>query len=251
MRREVLDARILGAFRFVDATTALPVRGPLHVTGTNVRFHRNRHDTYVITDRPGFEAYSASFPRPAAVPAATSVAFEVADPRRAYLPRRFQFALPRDTDPDHAANADAIFRAANVRLFASPIAPVGPGWAVVWATVIAGPPAPANTPAPWALIRVLRASDNVQLALGMADWRGEALVGVPGIPVTTWDSSPGGSVVTLEIDVTLRAVYDPAAVGVPDPDDLEARSAALPRTDVNVRLASGRALTIPIQVPSA
>ena len=80
---------------------------------------------------------------------------------------------------------------------------------------------------PGALIRVVRSADSTPLGRGVSDERGEALVAIPGIPVTTWDSG-SGSVLAAEIDVTLHVVYDQAVVGPPDPDDLEARQATLP-----------------------
>ena len=57
---------------------------------------------------------------------------------------------------------------------------------------------------PWALVKVVR---NGATTLAMADWRGEALIAVPGIPVTTWDVG-GGAVLATEVDVRIDVVFD-------------------------------------------
>jgi hypothetical protein len=97
------------------------------------------------------------------------------------------------------------------------------------------------------LIRVLRTSDSVHLASGLSDPRGEALVAVPGIPVTTWDEGTE-AVLTNEIGVILHAVHDPTGGQPPDPDDLEARHMTLLSSRTNVMLASGRELVLTLTV---
>ena len=116
-----------------------------------------------------------------------------------------------------------------------------------------------------ALLRVLNGS--TVLARGMTDWRGEALVPVPGVPVTTWSDDPHAVVVT-EITAQLEVVFDPAtgtrtgaadvsAGRVPavlplvDPSVLENNSATLPNATQSVQLAAGRSQTIsfPLALP--
>ena len=53
-----------------------------------------------------------------------------------------------------------------------------------------------------ALLRVERTSDATYLAGGISDSRGEALVAIPGIPVTTWEEG-SGPVLTNEVGATL------------------------------------------------
>ncbi len=96
------------------------------------------------------------------------------------------------------------------------------------------------------------------IARGMADWRGEALVAVPGIPVTTWETgdTEGGSPTTTAISVTLDILFDPVLNKIPDqtdfsilsdpnkgyipnPDLLEAQWHNLPSGSISYQLASG------------
>ena len=60
------------------------------------------------------------------------------------------------------------------------------------------------------------------IARGMADWRGEALVAVPGIPVTTWETgeTEDASPMKNEISVTLDIVFDPVLKKISDQADL-------------------------------
>ncbi len=95
-------------------------------------------------------------------------------------------------------------------------------------------------------------------ARGMADWRGEALVVVPGIPVTTWETGEAedASPMKNEISVTLDIVFDPLLNKIsdradlsilsdpnkgyiPNPDVLEMRWHDLPSDSISYQLASG------------
>ncbi len=96
------------------------------------------------------------------------------------------------------------------------------------------------------------------IARGMADWRGEALVAVPGIPVTTWETgdTEDGSPTTTAISVTLDILFDPVLNKIPDqtdfsilsdpnkgyipnPDVLETQWHNLPSGSISYQLASG------------
>jgi len=113
-----------------------------------------------------------------------------------------------------------------------------------------------------ALLRVV--SNGRVLARGLTDWRGEALVPVAGVPVTTWSDDPTAVIVT-EIAASLEAVFDPAAgqrtpeamvlagatdVAQPvvDPDAIETARAGLPQAATFVSLAPGRTLSVSLQV---
>jgi hypothetical protein len=243
MRMENIDRRILGAVRFLDATTGLMIRTPLDVQAPGAHLVRNRSGYYVIDSFTGFDDYIASFQTAPAAGAAV-MAGQVDDPDRQYLPRRFSVSLPRDADPANAAQPTSVFRAADVLLFASPVGGVSPLWAVIRAAVTR---AGTSTALAGALIRVRRASDNAVLARGISDWRGEALVAVPGIPVTTFGAGPG-PVTQTGIDVVVETIYDPAATPPPDPDDLDTRG-ALPRGTTNLHLVAGETLAAPLTVP--
>lgn len=247
MRREVVERRVLGAVRFVDAGTGLPVRAPLVLEAPGVRWIRNRSGTWVIAAAPGLEAHARAFETPPAEPALETVPVElrVLDRAGRYLARRRTVRLPRDARPEHADQAASLFRPIDVTMFRAPAAAPPPGWAALRAAVTA---APAAAPLAGALVRVARASDGVRLAAGITDARGEALVPVPGIPITTFEEGPG-PVVTTEVEVRIEVIVDPAAPAVPDPDDLEARRDDLRAAVATATLAAGRTLTLALSVP--
>ena len=135
---------------------------------------------------------------------------------------------------------------AEVRMYPSPAGPTWPGWALIRATV---KPAPqlgdtgkeriAN-----ALLRVVRVSDDALIGSGMSDARGEALVGVAGIPITSFGSG-NGPVLETTVDVVIEVIADPNATGAPDPDDLETnRATLLVKTSPQLELASGRVVDL-------
>jgi hypothetical protein len=251
MRLEHVERRVLGAIRFVDATTKLRIGSSLSVKAAGLDFVRNRGGHYVIANALGLEAHAAAFEKPPATPAVGTLPFEisVADPTGQYLPRSHAIRLPRDPDPQRAGESDSLFQFVEVELFPSAIARTGPGWAVIRATVLASG---TKEPLGGSLIRVTRkngtAADDNPLGRGLTDKRGEALVAVPGIPVTTFGES-AEAVTTNEIDVTIAAFFDPEARGIPDPDDLEARRASLDTVKVDTKLASGRMFPLTLEVP--
>jgi hypothetical protein len=228
---ELMQDRVFGAVRFLDGTTLLKVNGNLNVQAPNVLVRRNRSNLYVIWDAPANGA----------------VVFTVNDPSSNYLSRRFTVTLPRDLDPAHASQASSIFQPQDVLLLPSPMAPASPGWAIIRARV---KKAGVDTVLAGALIRVTDTSDQTLLARGMSDARGEALVLVPGVPVTTFDSG-AGAVMATEIDVSIQTVFDPALSGIPDPDDLDARKGALTSSTIAAKLAASRVLVTELNVTIA
>src|SRR5215813_13621054 len=251
MIQDHLDRRVLGAVQFIDSTTGNRILSPLRVTATGVRFTRNRSGQYVVLSHPQLVAHTEAFLSPPGSPAVGSVEVEVnvSDPGKSYLERTSTIHLPRDADPTHAALPESLFRAIDIRLFPAPASRVEPNWAVIRATVVREG---TTVGLPSSLIRVVRASDEVVLARGLSDRRGEALVPVPGIPVTTF-SADEDAVVTTQVEVTLQAIFDPNLEGAPDPDVLESRAglndAALRRATVeHVFMQSGRPLGVVLPV---
>jgi hypothetical protein len=250
---EQVDRRVLGAVRFVDATTGSRVRAPLLVEAEGVRWIRNRRGWHVLATAPGLEAHTDAFRMPPATPAVgdTMVELTVRDPGRRYLPRRSSISLPRDPAPDHIATTSSLFQPVDVRLFPSSLAATAPGWAVIRASVTGEAPEEVLS---GALIRVVRVSDETHLASGLSDERGEALVAIPGIPVTTWDEGNGEAegeeeeapVLATMIEVRLEVVFDPTAGPIPDPDALEARRDELRIRDTVLTLASGQVLALDV-----
>lgn len=237
---ELLDRRMLGALRVVDAVTRLRIDADLRLRAPGVRILRNRSGDYVMLEGAGFDGYASTFDRPTPPPALASVpvTIEVHDPARRYLARRATLALALDTDPAHAGTHDgtSIFDAVEVPLFRSPAAETLPGWAVIRAT-LSDAAAPASRGG--VLLRVVRTSDDTLLGSGMTDERGEALVAVPDIPVTTFGSD-AGPVLATSVTARVEVIADDGAATPPDPADLDARHAALlVRTSPDVILASG------------
>ena len=253
-----VDRRVLGAISFLDATTRLSITSPLEVEASGVRLVCNRRGLYVVMSATGLRAYTEAFqeqPRPpdTGALALESVPIEltVRDRRFEYMPRRSTIRLPRDPDPANANQGNSLFRPIEVALFPSPAAVIGPGWAVIRATVREKG---TNRLLPWSLLRVMSNGAVPRLlALGVADNRGEALVAVPGIPITTFGETEG-PVVAEEIDATLEVVFDanvkkidgpvttrveddPNGGYLPDPDQLRTRPAS---DSFKFKLASGR-----------
>jgi hypothetical protein len=227
---ETLDRRVLAALRFRDAVTGATVAGPLDVRAPGVRWIRNRRGWWVVALAPGLEAHTTAFQAPPAAPPVGSVALtvRVADPAGRYLPRVAALALPRDPDPAKAAKPESLFQPLEVDLFPSPAAPVSPNWAVLRVSA---------ADAPGALVRVVRkAAPDTVLGRGMTDARGEGLVAVAGIPVTTWEEGQG-SVLATEVEARVDLFWQ-AGAGPPDPDALGRMKKAT--KTATVKLASGR-----------
>jgi hypothetical protein len=183
----------------------------------------------------------------------------VRDPAGRYLARRVTIALPRDANPANAAQAGSLFRAVDVPMYPSASAPLGANWVELRATVRDTATGDALG---GALLRVVTAAGV--LARGMTDRRGEALVPVAGVPVTTWSDEPGAVVVT-QISGSVECYFDPAAgtrtpaatlregrapldPPLADPQAIEDGRAGLPQSIVPVVLAAGRALSVAISI---
>jgi hypothetical protein len=236
---ELLDRRALGAVRFVDAVTGLAVDAPVRVRAEGVRWIRNPRGWWVVASSPGLEAHAAAFAAPPAQPPVGSVRVElvVEDPSGKYLARRAALALPRDPNPDPAkAKAPgSLFLPQDVPLFRAPAAAVAIGWATVRASVAKG-----GTPLSGALLRLVRkGGGGKELGRGMTDARGEALVAAAGIPATTFEEGQGG-VLATEVEARLEVRWKDAG-SPPDPDALAALASLASK---EVKLASGRTITI-------
>lgn len=258
---ERVEDRVLGALRFVDATTGVPVADPLVLEGDGVVVLRNRSGLYVIRGWDRLAAHSAAFESPPAEPPVGSIPLDlvVHDRSGRYHSRRLSVALPRDPRPDHATEAGSLFVPVDVTMFPSPLAPLGANWVVLRASVRA---AVGGDALGGALLRVV--SNGDVLARGLTDWRGEALVPVPGVPVTTWSTDPDAVVVT-EIPATVDAFFDatvgtrtpaavvragaePAKLPTVDPESIEAARAGLPQATAAVRLAAGRSVSVAMEI---
>ncbi|MGA2410528.1 MAG: hypothetical protein ABSG46_09100 [Candidatus Binataceae bacterium] len=241
------DRRVLGAVRFVDGITMATVAEGLHVQSA-ATLRPNRSGLWVVWRANGLERHATAFDQPPAAPALVSITitFEVTDDRNRYLARSATIKLPRDPSPASAGQPDSLFEPIAVPLYLASNAPIWPGWAVLRAHVKDNA---TGRPLGGALLRVLRTADKKVLARGMSDARGEALVAVPGIPITTF-SSETGPALAAELDVTVRASIAPKTPIAPDPEAIEA-DIGLPSIALTRKLAAGRQVTdeFPITLP--
>lgn len=254
---ERTESRVLGALRCLDASTGAGIETPLQVQVDGARIRRNRSGLYVLVQADSLATHEGAFDEPPALPAVGSVAFtaSIEDPSGRYLPRLATFALPRDPLPANAALAGSLFRAIQVPMYPAGVAPLGANWAVLRVSVRDGASGDALG---GALLRV-RSGGQV-MALGLSDWRGEALVPVPGVPATTWSEDPE-AVVVNEIAAQLDGAFDaltgtrvsaaqvqagqaPGTLPRVDPQDLETRFALLPNATQALQLASGRSQSV-------
>ncbi|MDB5801304.1 MAG: hypothetical protein JWL63_2243 [Rhodocyclales bacterium] len=251
---ERLERRVVCALRCVDATTRVTVDALLQVEIVGARIQRNRSGLYIIVAADALANFADSFAtQPAAGP--VTLTASIRDPSGRYLPRLASLALPRDPSPLHAELDSSLFKPIEIEMHPAGAAPLGVNWSVLRVTVSADAGGDALG---GALLRVV--SGGKVLARGMTDWRGEALVPVPGVPVTTWSDDPDAVVVT-EITAQLELVFDPAAglrtpavqvrngsaplvQSLVDPDVLEANQATLPHAAQSVQLAAGRSQSI-------
>ncbi|MFL5493836.1 MAG: hypothetical protein ACJ8DC_05545 [Gemmatimonadales bacterium] len=235
MIAESVDRRVLAALRFVDGVTGAMLQRPLVLEAPGTRWIRNASGHWVLAEAPGLESHPGAFIAPPATPALGSVALTIGvrDPAGSYLARRVTIALPRNPDPGAADQPASLFRPIAVPLYLAPAASLASGWAVLRLTVTGATPASRLG---GALLRVALASDGTVLARGLSDDRGEALVAVPGIPVTTWSEAPG-AVIVNQIEARVAVIPNPNPAVPPDPETMDALAAS---KQVNVMLASGR-----------
>jgi hypothetical protein len=201
---ERLEWRVLGALRPVDGTTGMALRGALEASAAGARIARNRSGLYVIHEwsrLPRTPPLSRRHRR-CLYPAA-SVRDHAARPAGRYLPRLATIALPRDPQAV-GADLQLCFTAVDVPLYPSAAAGLGSNWTAVRASITDNADGAALG---GALLRVVAGA--AVLARGMSDWRGEALVPVVGVPVTTW-SEDEDAVVVSSIAATVEVYFDPA-----------------------------------------
>jgi hypothetical protein len=259
---ERAERRVLGALRCVDATTGAALHRPLRVQApAGARVQRNRSGLLVIHEWLPLAQHTAAF---AAAPLDVAVGslalmLTVSDPQGDYLPRLVRVALPRDADPANADQPGSLFRPLTVPMYPSATGRVGANWACIGVNVFE---AGSGDALGGVLLRVVVA--GAVRALGLSDWRGEALVPVAGVPVTTWSTQPGDVIVT-QIPAELQAVADPASVlrtpqsavqqgrapsvlPLVDPAAIETARVGLPQASALVSLAAGRPLHIALGI---
>ena len=259
---ERVEWRALGAWRCIDAATGTPVASPLEVTApAEAQIIRNRSGLYVVNRHTLLASHSNAFAAPPAAPPVGSVTLTVTlrDPSGFYLARTAEIHLPRDPQPANAGTPQSLFDPVDVELYRSPSASLGANWVPLRVSLREQESGDALG---GALLRVR--SNGRTLARGLSDWRGEALVPVVGVPITTW-AEDEEAVVTTAIDATLEIFFDSSAGGVrasaadvaagrapralpaPDPARTEANPAAV-RTQTAIRLATAQPLAVSVML---
>lgn len=259
---ERVERRVLGALRCVDATTGAPVEGSLQVEApSDALIQRNRSGLLVIHGWQPLAHHAAAFASPPEDVAvgAMALTLTVSDPLGHYLARLVRVELPRDAGPANAGQPGSLFRPLPVPMYPSATGRVGANWARLSVSVFE---LGSGDALGGVLLRVVAA--GAVRAQGLSDWRGEALVPVAGIPVTTWSTGPGDVVIT-QIQAELQAVADPARITrtpqatvqlgrapktlpLVDPVAIEAARAGLPQASALINLAAGRPLHVSLGV---
>lgn len=234
---ELVESRVLGALRWIDAVTETPITRPLTVTGAGLRFTRNLSGLTVITHANGLEAYTRTFELAALAPAhvvpngSLTVTADVVDPLGSYLPRRFSIELPRDPSPDLLAPdgrrpVGSLFTPHQVALLPAPAARLPAGCAEVRVLIRT----PAGQGIRNALARVIATNGGALLGCGLADGRGEVLVAVPGLK----HFAPGATeeeVVSVVTEARLEIILPPADATIVDWTVLRTTAVAPGHTD--------------------
>jgi hypothetical protein len=224
---ETIDRRVLGAIRLMDSPSQTVIRRPMILSANGVHFFRNRSGSYVIESAPGLEHHITQFEKPPEDPPLGDVELDITlfDPSGYYLPRKAIINLPRDASPvnenENEENTNSLFRAIDITMFSAPHYRMVANWsgvrASLWSDSING----AKQPIAGALLRVVRKDDDELLASGLSDERGEALVTIPGIPITNFTTTDVNS---TTIEALLEVIVHPDLLWPADPDQLEANS---------------------------
>ena len=246
-----VDRRILGAFVCVDAITGVSVVPAVPVSAPLWTIKPNRSGTYVIFDGPGFDALTDEFDPSGTWPAPTSFEVALQDPTTRYLPRRanVQAPLAIPTIPPVLTTPTGVFAPQQVTLYLSPAAAFGPNWAVIHASVTQSGSSPLQG-LPWAVLQVVRTSDNTVIATGQTSTNGEALLAVIGLTVQA-NSSGGGPVTVSTVAANITAYFDPGNLKqptgwIPNPDDVLSNltNPALVSSSQSVQLSAGQELSM-------
>ena len=261
---ENVDRRILGAFVCIDAITGSSIVPPMQVTAPGWKIRPNRSGSYVIFDGPNLFKSPDNDPTDEFMPDdkwPAPVTFEVTlqDPNRRYLPRRVNVKAPLavPTAPPAFTALSGVFAPTKVTMYPTPAGPIGPNWATIHASVVkSGTTSPLGPPQglKWAVLRVVRNSDNTLLATAQTDINGEALIAVVGLTVQA-NAEGGGPVTIATTAATITAYFDPSVLTqpsgwTPNPDDIlgNLSNASLKSTSNAVQLGPGQESSLSFEI---
>lgn len=227
---ELVDRRILAAFRCVDAITGNVVTDPLSIGGAPWVIKQNRSGTYVIFDGPGFHALTTDF-TPANPPTTNAtVDITIQDPALQYLPRRATLTAPSPLP----------IIPQTVTVYPAPSTPTGLNWAVVRVSVthtVAG----TAKGLPWAVVQLAGVTSPWSSAspTGMTYTNGEALLAVPGLKQS--------------VSATIAAWFEPDTLNqppawIPDPDEILTNASTVKSAPQPAQLGVGKVLTTSISI---
>ena len=280
--KENIDRRYLGALRFLDNATNAIVRRPLKVSAEGLRFATNLSNLHVITYAKGLENHLDKFEEAPKPPETELKPFvlNITDPLGEYLPRSFELKLPRNPEWEAENN---IFTPVDIPLFQAPKAKLGPNWSIIRASVFQAPDNPNSVAIRGALLRILKKDNDKLLNSGISDERGEALIILPGIPITDFsrdeeaeevegelgngDDIEGdehnewlatGDVVQMETPVKLEVIVEKGTPWPVDPENLEEnktvwrREIKKPQAPIELKLKPGQTQSIKlfVQMPN-
>lgn len=238
------DQRILAAIRLVDATTSEPVLESLRVHSDSATFIRNRSNHYVIKSANGFDDYVNSFTTPAAIPAPRDVELTIVDPSNKYLTRAATVTLPRDLNPANREEDDSVFKAIDIELFRNVQSKTLVNWSLVRVSALNAD----ESPVAGGYIRVVRISDDEILGRGFTDQRGEALIVIPGIPITEFsdsdDDEPEAAVLVMEVSARVELSVALSAQWPVNPDLLDENHDSQIEETSTIGLRTGRTVSV-------
>lgn len=238
--KETVDRRYFGAVRFVNNATGSVVRRPMNINAPGLRFIINLSQLHVITHAEGLENHLYAFKQAPDQPPAHSKEFHmtITDPLKAYLPRKKTIELPRNPLSD---DDDNVFEAIDISLYSASASRLSSNWSIIRASVYDVKDMDQEIPVRGALLRIIKEDGNKLIASGLSDQRGEALIIVPGIPITNFVTAEephpdGGDVIDIpdneewlasgevlekETPVKLQVVVKEETPWPIDPEELE------------------------------
>ncbi|MET1254246.1 hypothetical protein [Aliikangiella maris] len=189
-----INRRCLGALKLIDAATGVVLRSAFKVSTNQLQLFQNASALFVIQNAQGLDAHTSEFEEVPSEPAIESLSFQILieDPQNYYLPRFASIKLPRNPVNQQE---NSVGKPIEINLHSAAKARLNTNWSVIRASLTQQVNEETQRPLQGALLRVIRIEDEVLLATGLSDLRGEAIIIVTGIPVTNF------SVETNEEDV--------------------------------------------------
>lgn len=216
-RFELLDDRVLGAVRFIDAVTQLPIRDVVEIAGARTTQSASGFTVIRAPDSSPAElehyfsrfrsAPHADEPNPGSIPLTLSVS----TPGGRYLARQFTLSVPLQESDNTQPNY--LFAPIEVTLYPAASYAIEPPWAIIRLRVVQQGVNPA-VPLAGVLVSALTRppAPSAVLGRGLSDRRGETLLVVPGLRPVTMENP--------EFTVDLEARCDNGNPTIPDPDRL-------------------------------